>query len=61
VVAHVPAFFFDDIGFRAKEGDKFVWDGEEYVVIKDAGSGWWKNSNLRLYRGLNCEHKRLGS
>lgn len=61
VVAHVPAFFFDECGFRAKEGDKLVWDGDEFVVIQEAGGGWWKNSNLRLYRGLNCEHRRLGS
>jgi hypothetical protein len=61
IIAHIPAVFFDDCGFRAKEGDKIVWDGEEYVVIQEAGSGYWKNSNVRLYRGLNMEHKRLGS
>lgn len=61
IVVHVPAFFFDECGFRAKEGDKIVWDGQEYVVLQEAGAGWWKNSNVRLYRGLSMEHKRLGS
>jgi hypothetical protein len=61
VVLVTPATFFDAIGLRAKEGDKFVFDGEEYVVIEDRGAGRWKNTNIRLYRALNAEHKRLGS
>jgi hypothetical protein len=57
----IPVSFYDACGFRAKEGDKFIWDGTEYDVIQNAGSGWWKNSNVRLFRVLNCESKRLGS
>jgi len=61
IVVIIPASFYDACGFRAKEGDKFIWDGQEYDVLQSAGAGWWKNSNIRLYRVLNCEHKRLGS
>lgn len=61
LVVIIPVSFYDACGFRAKEGDKFIWDGQEYDVIQNAGAGWWKNSNVRLYRVLNCESKRLGS
>lgn len=61
VIVIAPASFFDACGLRTQEGDKFIWDGEEYFVYQDAGDGWWKNSNIRLYRVLNCEHRRLGS
>lgn len=61
IVVIIPASFLDACGFRVKEGDKFIWDGQEYDVLQNAGSGWWKNSNIRLFRVLNCESKRLGS
>lgn len=62
IIAIIPASFFDACGFRVKEGDKFIWDGQEYDVIQDAGNrNWWKNSNIRFFRILNCESKRLGS
>ena len=61
LLAIIPATFFDALGFLAREGDKLIWDGEEYVVLDDSGSGFWHNTNIRLYRVLGCEHKRLGS
>jgi len=61
IIAVIPASVLDACGFRVKEGDKFIWDGQEYDVYQNAGGGWWKNSNIRLFRVLNCESKRLGS
>lgn len=61
ILVIIPVSFYDACGFRAKEGDKIIWDGQEYDVLQNAGAGWWKNSNIRLFRVLNCESKRLGS
>ena len=62
ILVIIPASFFDACGFRVKEGDKFIWDGQEYDVLQDSGGrNWWKNTNIRFFRILNCESKRLGS
>lgn len=61
LLIHVPSATFDEYGITAAPGDKFVWDGDVYVVLQDKGTGYWKNTNLRLYRSLMAESKKEGA
>lgn len=61
LIVHVPASLLDACGITVYPGDKFLWDGDEYLVLQDQGTGYWKNTNIRLWRSLNCEHKRRGA
>jgi len=51
----------DALGITVYPGDEFVWDGDRYVVKQHKSGGYWKNTNLRLYRVLMCENVRPGS
>jgi hypothetical protein len=44
-----------------KPGDWFTWDGDPYDVVQRDKDGWWKNTNVRLFYVLNCEHRKLGA
>lgn len=61
ILVHIPSSLLDAQGITVFPGDKFIWDGDEYLVKQDSGSGWWKNSNVRLWRTLNAEHKKRGA
>ena len=61
IIGVVPLSLLDRCGIGVKEGDKFIWDGAEYSVLEFRGSGFWKNSNVRLFGAMALEHKRLGS
>jgi hypothetical protein len=57
----IPLALLDDAGVTVKQGDKFTWDDDEYMVLQYERVGFWKNTNVRLYIALNCEHFRQGS
>ena len=61
ILVHIPVATLDRLGLTVFPGDKFVWDGDEFTVKQDRGSGWWKNSNIRLWRTLMGEHKKRGA
>lgn len=58
MMLHVPCRQLDRLGITVLPGDKFIWDGEEYAVLQDKDTGYWKNSNISLWRTILCEHKR---
>lgn len=61
-ICTVPRIVLDDCGIRVEPGDKWIWDGNEVLVMQVSSSpGFWKNSNVRLYEVFDCEYKRLGS
>lgn len=61
VILTIPLILLDEIGVVAKEGDKFLYERESYLVSEANTTGYWKNSNLSLYAVLNCVHKRRGA
>lgn len=61
LLLHVPSNILDRFGVTATEGDKFVWNGEEYVAVSVRESGYWKNTNVRLWVGIMAENKRRGA
>lgn len=61
LVVTVPVVALDENGARGSEGDKLVWSGTAYTVMEASYDGPWMNTNLFLYRVLNCEQLRLGS
>lgn len=61
LVLHVPASLLDRLGITAQAGDKFVWNGEEFSVLTPKESGYWKNTNVKLWVSIMCESKRRGA
>lgn len=61
ILLFIPAATCDKFGITVREGDEFEWDGDRYHVVEEDSDGYWKNTNLRLYRVLNCEHKHSGA
>lgn len=61
VVATIPVSILDRFGVKVEPGDKFVWDGEPYMVKQERRDGYWMNSNVRLYLVMACDHWREGS
>lgn len=61
VVLTVPLILLDEIGVVVKEGDKFQYDQETYLVSEANTTGYWKNTSQSLYAVLNCVHRRFGS
>jgi hypothetical protein len=57
----IPLSLLDKKGVTTQQGDRFIWDNELYQVEQMNRTGFWKNTNLRIYMVLNCEHARLGS
>lgn len=57
----VPSATLDSFGISARAGDEFIWDGFRYIVKQVEATGYWKNTNLRLYVAMNCEQKKVGS
>ena len=56
-----PTLLLDEAGVTCRPGDQFIWDGDRFVVMQEDSGGYWKNSNIRLFRTLNCEHVHSGS
>lgn len=61
LLLHVPASLLDRVGITAVAGDKFIWNGEEYLTLQVKESGYWKNTNIRLWVTIMAEHKRRGA
>lgn len=61
ILVFIPLSSLDRHGITVDVGDKFWWDGDEFNVLQHRKTGYWKNSNVRLYIVMNCEHRRLGS
>lgn len=59
--AYIPTPLLDIAGVTCKEGDYFTWDGRPYQVLLAEPTGYFHNSNVRLYIRLDCDSKRLGS
>lgn len=57
----IPLSLLDKAGITCQQGDRFIWDNETFQVEQMNRTGFWKNTNLRIYMVLNCEHSRLGS
>lgn len=57
----IPVSLLDKAGIRVEPGDRFIWDNDVYEVQQRERTGFWKNTSLRIYIVLNCEHARLGS
>lgn len=57
----IPLSILDGVGVTVLQGDYVVWDGDEYAVLQKNRVGYWKNTNVRLYIALNCEHRRPGA
>ena len=61
LLLHVPASLLDRVGITAVAGDKFIWNGEEYLTLQVKEAGYWKNTNIRLWVTITAEHKRRGA
>jgi hypothetical protein len=61
ILVTIPVSFLDLVGIKPQPGDRFVWDGDTYQVTQREATGYWKNTNLRLYEVINAEHARFGA
>jgi hypothetical protein len=61
LLVFAPASMFDNYGMSVQQGDKLEWDDDPYTVLQYELTGYWKNTNLRLYVVMNCQHYRAGS
>lgn len=57
----IPLSMLDNLGIQVEAGDEFDWDGERFKVLQRRRTGYWKNTNIRLYIAINAEHTRLQS
>ena len=57
----IPLSLLDAAGITCRPDDEFVWDGYRYVVMQTETTGYWKNTNIRLFMTLYAEHARSGS
>jgi hypothetical protein len=57
----IPTSMLDKLGIVVTQGDRFVWDNDLFEVLQFETTGYWKNTNLRLYMILNCRHYHPGS
>lgn len=57
----IPLSFFDAHDITVRNGDYFLWDDDEYVVLQHDCKGYWQNTNICLYMVINAEHRRAGS
>ena len=61
LVLTIPLSLLDRAGITAQQGDRFIWDNDLFQVEQINRTGFWKNTNLRIYMVFNCEHARMGS
>lgn len=57
----IPLSLLDERGIVVSIGDRFIWDNDLFEVLQFEKTGYWKNTNLRLYMVLNCKHYHPGS
>lgn len=57
----VPCSMFDAAGITAEAGDRVTLDNDYFNVVQRTLDTFWKNTNLKLFVVLNCEHRRRGS
>jgi len=57
----IPVSLLDKLGVTVTQGDRFIWDNDLYEVLQFETTGFWRNTNLRLYLVLNCRHHHPGS
>jgi hypothetical protein len=57
----IPLTLLDKAGVTMQQGDYVSWDGDEYTFLQIDRVGYWKNTNVRLYMAINCEHRRHGA
>jgi hypothetical protein len=56
-----PTTLLDIAGITVQQGDQFTWSNHKYQVLQWRDTGFWKNTDLRLYIVCNCEHLKVGS
>jgi hypothetical protein len=61
MLVHIPVSILDRLGIFVQAGDEFEWDGDRYLVKQHRQTGYWKNTNLRLYVTINADHARIQS
>lgn len=61
IIITIPLSLLDRAGITVQAGDRFIYDNDLYQVEQQERTGYWKNTNLRIYMVLNCEHARMGS
>mgnify|MGYP001606644484 CR=1 FL=1 len=61
ILVTIPTSLLDAAGITVQQGDRLIWDNDLYEVLQKQRTGYWKNTNLRLYVVMNCEHARMGS
>lgn len=57
----IPVSMLDKASVTCRAGDLVKWEGDSWVVLKPRLSGYYFNTNLRLYAVLLCERYRHGS
>lgn len=57
----IPLSLLDRADVTVQHGDRIVLDNETYRVEQFTTTGYWKNTNVRIYMVLNCQHARFGS
>ena len=61
ILVHIPVSILDAHGIFVEAGDEFEWDGERFLVKQRNRTGYWKNTNVRLYLTINADHARIQS
>jgi hypothetical protein len=61
LLATIPLSLLDKHAITVQQGDKVVWDADEYTVLQYTRDGYWGSSNARLFMVCNLEHRREGS
>jgi len=51
----------DERGIMISQGDRFLWQGQEYEVHQRKPDGWWMNTDLFLHMVTSCIRSRHGS
>jgi len=57
----IPLSLLDKLAITVTQGDRFIWDNDMFEVLQYETTGYWKNTNLRIYMVLNCRHQHPGS
>lgn len=57
----IPLSLLDRAGVEVKVGDRFVWDNDVFDVDQFELTGYWKNTELRVFIVINAKHHHFGS
>lgn len=61
ILVKLPTSACATAGWDPQPGDRLIYDNTLYEVQQRARTGYWKNSNVRLYIELSAQQARLGS